>query len=52
MLSLMNGTANGGKSLPDAINAIHKVNEAVTKVERKVENISKRVEKLEQKLEG
>lgn len=33
-------TANGGKSLPDLINAVNRI-------ERKVENISKRVEKLE-----
>jgi hypothetical protein len=35
--------ANGGKSLPDAINAINRV-------ERKIENISQRVEKLEDRL--
>ena len=33
-------TANGGKSLPDLINAVNRI-------ERKVEHISKRVEKLE-----
>lgn len=45
-------TANGGKSLPDAISAIHQVNAAVIQVERKVENVSKRVEKLEKKIQG
>lgn len=36
-------TANGGKSLPDLI-------DSVKRVERKVESVSKRVENLEEKL--